>query len=51
MKQFKKEDTVMLLVDHQVGTLNFAANRPHEMIVSRTRALARMAKLLIFQLY
>lgn len=46
MKQFKKEDTVMLLVDHQVGTLNFAANRPHEMIVSRTRALARMAKAL-----
>ena len=46
MKQFKKDDTVMLLVDHQVGTLNFCANRPHEMIVSRTRALARLAKAL-----
>ena len=46
MKQFKKEDTVLLLVDHQVGTLNFCANRPHEMIVSRTRALARLAKAL-----
>ncbi|TRX35019.1 isochorismatase family protein [Flavobacterium sp. ZT3R18] len=46
MKQFKKEDTVMLLVDHQVGTLNFSANRPHEMIISRTRALARFAKAL-----
>jgi len=43
MKQFTKDDTVMLLIDHQTGTLNFAANRPHEMIVSRTRALAKFA--------
>lgn len=46
MKLFKKEDTVMLLIDHQVGTLNFCANRPKEMIISRTRALARLAKAL-----
>ncbi|MBM7419493.1 MULTISPECIES: isochorismatase family protein [Chryseobacterium] len=46
MKQFKKDDTVMLLIDHQVGTLNFTANRPHEMIISRTRALAKLAKAL-----
>jgi nicotinamidase-related amidase len=46
MKKFKKEDSVMLLVDHQVGTLNFVANRSHELIVSRTRALARLAKAL-----
>lgn len=46
MKQFIKDDTVMLLIDHQTGTLNFAANRPHEMIVSRTRALAKFAKAL-----
>ena len=46
MKKFKKEDTVMLLIDHQVGTLNFSANRPKEMIISRTRALARLAKAL-----
>ena len=46
MKQFKKEDTIMLLIDHQVGTLNFCANRSHEMIISRTRALARLAKAL-----
>lgn len=46
MKQFTKDDTVMLLIDHQTGTLNFAANRPHEMIVSRTRALAKFAKAL-----
>lgn len=43
MKQFTKDDTVMLLIDHQTGTLNFAANRPREMIVSRTRALAKFA--------
>lgn len=36
----------MLLIDHQVGTLNFCANRPHELIVSRTRGLARFAKAL-----
>lgn len=36
----------MLLIDHQVGTLNFAANRPKEIIISRTRALAKIAKAL-----
>lgn len=46
MKKFKIEDTVMLLIDHQVGTLNFAANRSYDIIVSRTRALAKMAKAL-----
>ncbi len=46
MKQFTKDDTVMLLIDHQTGTLNFAANRPHKMIISRTRALAKFAKAL-----
>lgn len=46
MKQFKKEDIVLLLIDHQVGTLNFCKNRPHELIVSRTRGLARVAKAL-----
>ncbi len=44
MKFFKKEDTVMLLIDHQTGTLQWCANRPQEMIVSRTKALARIAK-------
>lgn len=44
MKKFKIEDTVMLLIDHQEGTLNFAANRSHDIIISRTRALARVAK-------
>jgi len=44
MKKFKIDDTVMLLIDHQEGTINFSANRPHEVIKSRARALAKMAK-------
>ena len=46
MKQFKKEDTIMLLIDHQVGTLEWSISRPKEMIISRTVALAKMAKAL-----
>ncbi|WP_160138134.1 isochorismatase family protein [Chryseobacterium sp. c4a] len=46
MKHFRKEDTVMLLIDHQTGTLQWCANRPKEMIISRTIALARIAKAL-----
>ena len=44
MKKFKIEDTVILLIDHQEGTINFSANRPHEVIISRARTLARLAK-------
>ena len=44
MKHFKKEDTIMLLIDHQVGTLNFAVSRPKEMIVNRAKALAMIAR-------
>ena len=46
MKHFKKEDTIMLLIDHQTGTINFAINRPKEMIISRVVALAKIAKAL-----
>ena len=46
MKHFRKEDSIMLLIDHQTGTLQWCANRPQEMIVSRTVALARIAKAL-----
>jgi hypothetical protein len=28
MKHFKKEDTIILLIDHQVGTITMATNRP-----------------------
>ncbi|MET0467080.1 MAG: isochorismatase family protein [Chitinophagaceae bacterium] len=44
MKKFAIDNTVILLIDHQEGTLNFSANRPHEVIISRARALARIAK-------
>lgn len=43
-EKFEVDNTVMLLIDHQVGTLNFAASLPHDVIISRTRTLARMAK-------
>lgn len=46
MKHFRKEDSIMLLIDHQTGTLQWCANRPQEMIISRTVALARIAKAL-----
>jgi len=46
MKHFKKEDTIMLLIDHQVGTINFAANRPKDMIINRASTLAKIAKTL-----
>lgn len=46
MKQFTKNDTILLLIDHQTGTLEWCANRPKEMIISRTKALARLAKVL-----
>ncbi|MEO6849592.1 MAG: isochorismatase family protein [Mucilaginibacter sp.] len=36
----------MLLIDHQVGTISMAANRPPEMIISRTKALAKIGKVL-----
>ncbi len=46
MKHFEKEDTIMLLIDHQVGTINFAANRPKDMIINRAATLAKIAKAL-----
>lgn len=46
MKHFKKEDTILLLIDHQVGTLSMATNRPKEMIISRAKALAKVGKAL-----
>lgn len=46
MKHFRKEDTIILLIDHQTGTLQWCANRPKEMIISRTVALAKIAKAL-----
>ncbi|XP_055345060.1 probable hydrolase YcaC [Paramacrobiotus metropolitanus] len=43
VKLFSPADSVMLLIDHQQGTLNFCRNIPHKMIIQNTRALARFA--------
>lgn len=40
---FTKSDSVMLLIDHQVGTLGFCRNISRATIVANTRALARVA--------
>lgn len=46
MKHFRKDNSIILLIDHQVGTLEWSANRPKEMIISRTVALAKFGKTL-----
>ncbi|XP_055355706.1 probable hydrolase YcaC [Paramacrobiotus metropolitanus] len=43
-KFFKVADTIMLLIDHQQGTLTFCRNIPYKMIIQNTRTLARFAK-------
>jgi nicotinamidase-related amidase len=40
---FTIENSVMLLIDHQVGTIKLARNIPYDEIVRNTRALARTA--------
>ncbi len=40
---FTIENSVMLLIDHQVGTIKLARNIAHDEIVRNTRALARTA--------
>lgn len=40
---FTPENAVMLLIDHQVGTIKLAVSTPYDEIVRNTRALARTA--------
>jgi nicotinamidase-related amidase len=42
-KRFSTEDSVMLLIDHQVGTIKLARSIDHDEIIRNTRALARTA--------
>jgi nicotinamidase-related amidase len=42
--KFTIENSAMLLIDHQQGTIKLAKNLPHTEIVQNTRALARTAK-------
>ncbi|MBW4471532.1 MAG: isochorismatase family protein [Stenomitos rutilans HA7619-LM2] len=41
--KFTIENSAMLLIDHQQGTIKLARNLPYEEIVQNTRALARTA--------
>lgn len=40
---FTTENAVMLLIDHQVGTIKLAISTPYDELVRNTRALARTA--------
>jgi nicotinamidase-related amidase len=42
--KFTIENSAMLLIDHQQGTIKLAKNLPHTEIVQNTRALARTAR-------
>ncbi|MTD53800.1 isochorismatase family protein [Amycolatopsis sp. RM579] len=44
--RFTPDDTFMLLIDHQEGTLDFVRNVPRAGVVLNARALARVAKVL-----
>ncbi len=41
--KFTTENAAMLLIDHQVGTIELAKNIPHAEIIMNMRALARIA--------
>lgn len=41
--RFTLADSIIMLVDHQTGTLNWVKSQPKEQVVGATRALARMA--------
>ncbi|NJP32871.1 isochorismatase family protein [Micromonospora thermarum] len=43
---FTPDDAAMLLIDHQTGTMRWAASTPFEQLKSRALALARAAKAL-----
>jgi nicotinamidase-related amidase len=43
MNLFTPQDSVMLLIDHQVGIFKLCRNIPYDVILSNTRALARTA--------
>ncbi|HEY9642808.1 MAG TPA: hypothetical protein V6C57_20130 [Coleofasciculaceae cyanobacterium] len=43
---FTAENSVMLLIDHQVGTMQLIKNIPLEVVKRNTLALAKTAKVL-----
>lgn len=44
--KFTSDNTALLLIDHQVGTMNLIRNIPLEEVRKKTMALAKMAKVL-----
>ena len=44
MKMFTSSDSVLLLIDHQVGTMKLIQNIPFEVVKRNTLALAKAAK-------
>ncbi|AYB35132.1 isochorismatase family protein [Chryseolinea soli] len=44
--RFTAENTALLLIDHQVGTMKLIKNMPLEEVQKKTLALAKMAKIL-----
>ncbi|QTQ96654.1 isochorismatase family protein [Pseudomonas aeruginosa] len=46
MKMFTSSDSVLLLIDHQVGTMKLIQNIPFEVVKRNTLALAKVAKVL-----
>ncbi|USP11870.1 isochorismatase family protein [Aeromonas dhakensis] len=46
MKMFTSSDSVLLLIDHQVGTMKLIQNIPFEVVKRNTLALAKAAKAL-----
>jgi nicotinamidase-related amidase len=46
MSQFSKDNTALLLIDHQVGTMQLIKNIDRELAAKQAIALARMARIL-----
>lgn len=42
-ERFTLTNSIILLVDHQIGTVNWVKSQPKEQVIGATRALARMA--------
>jgi hypothetical protein len=42
-ERFALTNTIIMLVDHQIGTVNWVKSQPKDQVIGATRALARMA--------
>ncbi len=44
MNKSSRDNTVLLLIDYQDGTIGISSSSPKEIVISRARALAKLAK-------